>query len=279
MTSPQVRAGVVGHVEWIQFAVVPRLPAAGEILHVREAFELAAGGGAVAAVQLARLAGGARFLTAVGDDAHGQRSVAELRAHGVDVAAAVRPHEPTRRGFTYLDDDHERTITILDPRIVPHAADPLPWAELTDLDAIYFTGGDAGALRAARAAKVLVVTSRALAVLRQTGIEVDAIVCSANDTGETFDPAELDPAPRIAFATRGANGGDWHLRSGRSGSWGPEPPPGPPVDAYGSGDAFAAGLTYGLGAGMEPAQAARLGARCGAACLAGRGPYAAQLRA
>ncbi len=277
MSGP-VRAGVVGHVEWIQFAVVPRLPQPGEILHVREAFELAAGGGAVAAVQLARLAGGARFLTAVGDDAHGERAVAELRDRGLAVAAAVRTGERTRRGFTYLDDDHERTITILDPRIVPHAADPLPWAELGELDAIYFTGGDVGALRAARAAKVLVVTSRALEVLREAAIEVDAVVFSANDAGEAFDPSALDAQPRMTFGTRGADGGDWHLRGGRSGAWEPQTPPGPQVDAYGSGDSFAAGLTYGLGAGMEPLEAARLGARCGAACLTGRGPYAAQLR-
>jgi len=277
--TAQVRAGVVGHIEWIQFAVVPRLPRPGEILHVREAFALAAGGGAVAAVQLARLAGGARFLTAVGDDEHGARAVAELRERGVDVHAAVRPGERTRRGFTYLDDDHERTITILDPRVVPHADDPLPWADLGDLDAIYFTGGDVEALHAARAAKVLVVTSRALDVLRAAAIEVDAIVFSANDAGEAFDPSALDPAPRMTFGTRGAAGGDWHLSGGAGGAWEPQAPPGPQVDAYGSGDSFAAGLTYGLGAAMEPLEAARLGARCGAACLTGRGPYAAQLRA
>ncbi len=125
---------------------------------------------------------------------------------------------------------------------------------------------------------MLVVTSRALDVLREAAIEVDAIVFSANDAGEAFDPAALDPQPRATFGTRGADGGDWHLHAGGSGTWGPATPPGPPVDAYGSGDCFAAGLTYGLGAGMGPLEAAQLGARCGAACLTGRGPYAAQLR-
>jgi ribokinase len=51
------------------------------------------------------------------------------------------------------------------------------------------------------------------------------------------------------------------------------------VDAYGCGDSFAAGFTYGLGAGMSLEDALQLGARCGAACLAGRGPYTAQLTA
>ena len=48
-------------------------------------------------------------------------------------------------------------------------------------------------------------------------------------------------------------------------------------DAYGCGDSFAAGLTYGLGAGMAVEEALEVAARCGAACLSGRGPYAGQL--
>ena len=50
-----------------------------------------------------------------------------------------------------------------------------------------------------------------------------------------------------------------------------------PVDAYGCGDSFAAGLTYGLAAGMDLPAALALAARCGAHCLTGRGPYEAQL--
>jgi ribokinase len=50
------------------------------------------------------------------------------------------------------------------------------------------------------------------------------------------------------------------------------------VDAYGAGDCFVAGLTYGLGAGLSPDEALALGARCGAACVTGRGPYEGQLR-
>ena len=49
-------------------------------------------------------------------------------------------------------------------------------------------------------------------------------------------------------------------------------------DAYGCGDSFAGGLTYGLGADLPLPAALELGARCGAACLTGRGPYEGQLR-
>ena len=55
------RVAVVGHVEWVQFARVEHVPRAGEVVHARDAFEEPAGGGAVAAVQLARLAGDGAF--------------------------------------------------------------------------------------------------------------------------------------------------------------------------------------------------------------------------
>jgi ribokinase len=48
------------------------------------------------------------------------------------------------------------------------------------------------------------------------------------------------------------------------------------VDAYGAGDSFAAGLTFGLGAGMPLQRALAVAARCGAGNLTGRGPYAGQ---
>src|SRR5438034_6208 len=63
-----MRVVVVGHVEWIELARVAHVPAPGEIVHALEVWEEPAGGGAVAAVQLARLAGECLFLTALGDD-------------------------------------------------------------------------------------------------------------------------------------------------------------------------------------------------------------------
>ena len=38
------RVAVVGHVEWMEFARVPRLPAPGENVHVTESWEDAGGG-------------------------------------------------------------------------------------------------------------------------------------------------------------------------------------------------------------------------------------------
>lgn len=274
-----MRVAVVGHVEWAEFAVVDHVPAPGEILHARETFSLAAGGGAVAAVQLARLGGETTFLTALGQDAIGRRAAAELRGHGLRLDAAARPE--TRRVFTFLSDDHERTITVLGDRIVPRGDEPLGWDALDACDAVYFTGGDVAALRHARRARWLVATPRALDTLVAAHVPVDVLVASASDPGEKVAPGLLDPEPRFVVLTRGGAGGEWSgttVPRTRTGAWSAQPLPGDPVDAYGCGDAFAAGLTFGLAEHDDLAPALELAARCGAHALCGRGPYAGQLR-
>ncbi len=82
---------------------------------------------------------------------------------------------------------------------------------------------------------------------------------------------------RTTVWTEGAHGGSYRTNEGESGRWLPVPLPGAPVDSYGCGDSFAAGLTYGLGAGLALQDALALAARCGATCLTGRGPYERQL--
>jgi ribokinase len=273
-----MRFAVVGHVEWVDFLQVDHVPIAGEIVNAGEAWGEAAGGGAVAAVQLAKLAGGALFLTALGRDELGDESDARLRRHGVEVAAA-RGDMPTRRAVTFLDANGERTITTIGPRPVPAAADDLPWERLAEMDGVYFTGGDVGALRAARAARVLVVTPRAGRALEGSGVEVDALVRSGKDPGEQGEPEQLGYAARLVVTTEGSEGGTWVAREGRTGTFKAARLPRPVVDAYGAGDSFAAGVTYGLGTGMEIARALEVASLCGAANLSGRGPYSGQLDA
>jgi ribokinase len=176
VTLGSVRVAVVGHVEWVQFARVERVPVPGTIVHAQEWWEEPAGGGAVAAVQLARLAGEADLFTAFGDDDLGHRAREELSRLGVRVHAVDRS-EPQRRAFTFVDEEGERTITVLGRRLVAAGDDPLPWDRLKDADAVYFTGGDAGALRNARAARVLTATPRAgEQTLAEAGVGLDALI-------------------------------------------------------------------------------------------------------
>jgi len=267
---------VVGHVEWVQFARLPHVPRPGEVVHARDPFEEPAGGGAVAAVQLARLAGEAVLVSALGEDEHGRRSVARLQELGVDVWAARRTAE-TRRAVTLVDDARERTIITFGARLEARVDDEgLPWNRLQEMDAVYFTAGDVGALRAARAARVLVASPRAGEALGQ-GVELDALVLSGDDAIERGEATRAQQEARLVVFTDGARGGTYRKRSGETGTWAAVSPPGAPVDSYGCGDSFAAGLTYGLGAGLDVPAALALAARCGAVCLTGRGPYGRQL--
>jgi ribokinase len=270
-----VQVAVVGHVEWVEFARVEHAPAAGEIVHAEETWDEPAGGGAVAAVQLANLAGGCLFFTALAEDELGRRSREELEARGVTVHAG-HARGTQRRALTHVDDTGERTITVLGDKLLPSGEDgSLPWEELARCEAVYFVSGDLAALRAARRSRMLVATARELATLRRAAVQVDVLVGSGEDAAERFESGELDPAPQIVVTTAGALGG-W-IRPG--GPFRAAALPGPVSDAYGCGDCFAAGLTFGLALGKPVDEAVALGARCGAAVLTGRGAYGHQLAA
>jgi ribokinase len=266
-----VKVGVVGHVEWVEFARVEAMPRPGGIVHAWETWAQAGGGGAVAALQLVRLGADASLYTALGDDELGRRAYGELAAAGIRVHASFR-REPQRRAFCHVEAHGERTITVLGEKLRPRGDDDeLPWDELAGADAVYFVSGDSGALRRARRASVLVATARELTTLRASGIALDALVGSGEDEGERYQPGDLDPAPALVVSTAGALGG-WAQPGG---PFTAAPPPAEIEDAYGCGDCFAAGLTYGLADGLEVPDALALAARCGAGALSGRGVHAA----
>jgi ribokinase len=267
-----VRVAVVGHVEWVEFVFGDHVPAAGEIVHAAGGFEEPAGGGAVAAVQLARMAGGAELFTALGEDDLAERTRTRLGELDVAVHAATRRGR-TRRAHTFLDARGERTITTIGERLEPRGEEDLPWDRLEGADGVYVTAADAAALRAARSAEVLVASPRAGQVLTDTPVELDALVFSDRDELESTLAHSLDPRPGLLVATRGADGGRYEAADGQSGTWAPVPPPGPIADTYGSGDSFAAAFTYGLAAGEGIEAALRLGAEAGAAGMTRRGPY------
>ena len=270
-----MHVAVIGHVEWVEFVRVESVPRPGEIAHAAETWEEAAGGGAVAAVQLARLAGGCTLFTSLGADELGRRARAQLAEQGVTVRAMVDP-SPHRRALCFVDESGERTITVLGDKLVPSGGDTrLPWHELERVDAVFFVSGDAEAVHAARRARVLVATSRELRTLRTAAVELDVLVGSGVDEGEVYRAGDLDPPPKIVVTTSGPLGG-W-VQPG--GPFRPAALPGAIVDSYGCGDSFAAGLTFALARGDSIDDAIALAARCGAVVLTGRGPYGAQLSA
>ncbi len=264
---------------------------------------------AVAAVQLARLAGSCMLFTVLGEDEPGRasrRRLGELDVRVLDEPAAKPVLEPglertggepppgagewtgavpvkgaaTRRAVTIVDEQGERTITTFGERLDPAGdSGSSHWDALRDLDSVYFTAGDVPALKRARAAaRVLVASPRARHALGH-GVAIDALVLSADDEIELAAAGPVEHEAELVVHTEGAHGGRWRRRGGEEGRWAAVPPPGPPVDSYGCGDSFAAGLTFGLGAGLGLDDALALAARCGATCLTGAGPYQRQLTA
>jgi len=258
------KIGVIGHVEWVDFISVPHLPVHGKILHAQSAFARAGGGGAVAASVLAELGAEVDFYCALGRDTEGDAAVAQLEARGVRMNVAWR-EQPTRRAVTFLEPGGERTIITLGDRLEPRGSDDLEWGRLMHADGVYFTAGDAAALNHANDARIVVATPRARSVLEADGSVVYALVFSEGDVDERAWANRVSSHARLMVATEGDRGGRWWGES--EGRWSAAPLPGPPRDAYGCGDSFAAAFTLGLGRGDSVAAAAKLGAEAGARAL------------
>jgi ribokinase len=262
-----MKVAVVGHVEWIEFLPVEAVPRPGEIIGTDGTWAEAGGGGGVAAVELARLAGACDLYCILGGDELGARAREQLEAAGVRVHSP-ETDAPQRRGFVYVDEIGERTITVIGPKPHPKGGEgAIPWEELAQTDGVYFTAGDPEALRQARRARVLVATARELPTLRLAGVELDALVASGEDADERYQAGQLDPQPKLVVSTAGALGG-WAQPVG---PYKPSVPPGEIEDAYGAGDCFAAGLTFALASGMEPAEALAFASERGALALTRRG--------
>lgn len=272
-----MRAAVLGHIEWVEFVRVERIPQPGNIVRALEAWEEPAGGGGVSSVQLAKLAGACTLYTALGNDERAERTRLELPRLGVRVEAATRG-EPQRRAITFVDAGGDRAITVIGSRIAAVAADPLPWNELAYTDAVYVCAADAAAIRLARRARVVVATARILPMLRETGVVLDALVGSLRDPLERYSDGDLVPKPKLVVRTDGENGGEFWTGGGSLRRYAPAPLPGSFVDTYGAGDSFAAGLAYGLAETGSVEKALAFAARCGAAALTGRGAFAGQMK-
>ena len=259
-----MRCAVVGHVEWVESVRVPTLPRAGDIVHGTAGWSEPAGGGSVAARQIARLNGRCEFFTALGDDELARRSTRRLAELGIDLHVQTVAGAASRRAWTHVDAAGERTITLLSEKLHPHG--PLP---LEGYDAVFYTAGDAAALHSARKARFLAATPRESATLREAGVPLDLLVGSLNDSGERID-AGIEAA--LIVQTDGAAG---CVANGEH--FPAVPPPGPVVDTYGAGDSFAAALCFALARGDALPAAIELAARAGASVITGEGPYTTQL--
>jgi ribokinase len=272
----RLRIAVVGHVEHVTLGSTDRVPGPGEIVHLRDARFLPAGGGGIAFAQLRRSAAQVHLFTAVGNDDAGRAVEAQVAggAPNVHVHAAVRPVDHPRV-VVMVDAEGRRTIVVTRDPLQPAGDDLLPWTILANCDAVYFTGADPHSLRLCRVAPLLVVTARRSAVIRAAGIAPDVILGSVSDPRENAPLDSYDPRPAALVLTDGPRPIQIFER-GRTSQVDAPPAPEHVAGDYGAGDSFAGAFTFFLAHGLGVAESARRAGPYGAAVLRGVDPLEVQ---
>ena len=268
---PKLKLAVIGHVEWVTFLKVDQLPLAGQISHANKSFEEAAGGAAVAAIQMARLINRpVDLITSLGKDNYGEKCYERLTKLGLNLKVAWR-EKPTRKGISLITKDGERAITVIGERLQPLSSDDLPWSDLKNYDGIFVTATDKEGIRLARRAAFLAATPRiGKNIFKMSKVKINALIGSRLDPDEIINYEKLTPKPDIYIATEGKSGGTVYPKEYKYKS---VKPSSKSIDSYGCGDCFAGAVTTALSAKMNLDQALKIGAYCGAECSTHYGPY------
>ena len=268
---PKLKLAVIGHVEWVTFLKVDHLPVAGEISHAKDCFEEAAGGAAVAAVQMTRLINEpVDLITSLGKDSYGKKCYERLTNLGLNLKVAWR-EKPTRKGISLIDSEGERAITVIGERLQPIASDDLPWSDMKNYDGIFITATDEEGIRLARKARFVTATPRAgKTTLRNSKIKLNALIGSGLDPAEKINYENLVTKPDIYISTEGKSGGTVFPKKYKYNSIKPSSKE---IDSYGCGDCFAGAVTTALAAKLNLVEAINIGAYCGAECSTHYGPY------
>jgi ribokinase len=238
--------------------VLARLPDRGETL-IGDLFRTDHGGkGSNQAIGAARLGADVALLTAVGEDAFGDRALALWAEEGVDASAVLRAPEPTMTAAILVERGGDNRIVI-----VPGA-----------LSALAPEHVDAFAGRVAEADVLLVqleipieTALHALDVGRRAGVRTVLNPAPAPPAPiapmcDYVTPNETEaPAVAAAQATQVVTLGERGARVG--GRTVPAFPAGP-VDTTGAGDAFSAAFAVALAEGASDLEAVRWGCAAGA---------------
>ena len=266
-----LKFAVIGHIEWINFIEVDQLPKPGLISHSKKSLEYPAGGGSVIAKRLRELTNGeVHFFTALGNDFYGKQCLNLLEDMGIKIHVAWRD-KPTRKGFSIIDSESERSITIIGDRLAPTHKDNLDWSSLNDMDGIFITAADEEIFKKARVTKALCTTPRVgLDVINNSRLFLDGLIGSNLDPGEEFSLNELRIKPKFVIKTEGENGGIV-FPGGRYEAIGNKKNK---VDSYGCGDSFAAGILYGMASKWEIDKSLNLAKVIGRDASEFFGPYA-----
>lgn len=266
----------VGYPSLDHIAKVEHLGASGETRIVAEHWPAATMGGCAGnvAVALARLGVAVGTCLAVGDDVESGRYVEHLRREGVDLdRVAIRAGEAMPRSYLFLDE--RGTELYFDPGAMRDWPGPAV-LHLTDISRVVVTVGPVQVNNAVidqaeeHGVPIALQLKRDLtafgpgrlgSLLRHCDLifanreEIDFLLRAVQGAGAS---ELLALGPRWIVETRGAEGAVLHHDGGAVEV--PVVPPRRLVEPTGAGDAFSAGVVFGLVSGVEPVVAARIGA-------------------
>lgn len=263
-----VRIASIGMTSWDHFLCVDRFPAPGEYQAVTTERSVAGGQGANTAVALARLGAHARLASLVGDDREGTTAREALVAEGVDATwVGVRAGDATDRSTIVVSQEPPDRTIFWHRGAELRRGDQLDIAAIFDHDVVVLGVADAPLRRfladlpahTAPRARLLGPMTFLLDEAFHDGFEIalrhDVIVGSERELlalSGTWNLADAVTAVqsrmpgtnlRGCVATRGAAGCRMVTRDE---SWQIPAFPVTAVDPTGAGDAFAAGVAYGL---------------------------------
>lgn len=266
--SPAPRIAALGLTSWDTLLLTDRQPSPAEQAIVRAEFGAPGGTTTNTCVALARLGARVTCMTAVGDDPERDLVFAALEAEGVDLSWSVtRPGERTDRATVIVSDDPPDRSIIWHPgaqlrkgdRIDIYAlfdhdvvildfTDPALWRFLTDLPAHF-------APRTRLLGALNYLADRALPDRLELALRHDCIVGSWHDLAIVTEADSREHAITIIqHAMRGANLRAAAVTAGAQGSvivtederWDIPALPVAVLDATGAGDAYLAGIAWGM---------------------------------
>lgn len=275
---------VVGSLNMDLILRTPRIPAPGETI-LGSSFATAGGGkGANQAVAAARLGAQTSMVGRVGTDSYGDALLRGLQNDGVDTRFIQRdPYQPTGLALITVDDHGENSIVVVSganwqvsTADIDLAADAIASADVLvlqleiPLESVEY----AASIAHQRQVPVILNPAPARALPASLLQHVAYLVPNESETAllsgvSVFDlPTAQNAIDHIhqsgvntVIMTRGSQGA---FVSGASGSYSVPAFQVNPVDTTAAGDAFVAGLAFGIAAKQPLKQAVRLAAAAGA---------------
>ena len=270
---------VVGSANIDLVATVERVPAAGETVFGRGFAQHFGGKGANQAVMAARLGARVAFIGAVGADGYAAETLENLAREGIDASAVARVAGPSGLASIWVEPDGANRIVVigganerLDPAAAAAAIAGLPSLDVVIGQLEVPQAVTLAAFRAARARGATTVLNPAPAadLDRELLGLADWLVPNEGELARLVGRSihSVD-AELLAFSER--VGCDLVVTLGRAGAVLVQAgrverfaaPRVAMVDSTGAGDAFVGAFAIGLGLGLAPEAAIRLGIACG----------------